>query len=329
MRNPRGLAPRSVKIAVLMSIMVGCSGSLTSDLNSDGTGDLVLSIADKPVNNVAHVYVTLEKVTIHNTDTGWITINDFSEEANGELKVDLLQLRFDDKLLGQETLPTGRYEQIRLYVAAKENNGGNPADLGKSYVVYKDETKENIFIPSGIQSGLKINQDSGWEGITIENGSITRLVLDNNVAEIMHETGSGKIILKPTAIDVVNKVVSGNIEGRILADVDADGTVGPDEVITDKDVIVKATQNGDVIKTTVATIEITEVEQEDGTIEEKPAGSYLLRGLNEGTYKIKVEVKNDADEIVSQFVHAEKGIDVEAEKTTTIDTIKLTNTNSQ
>ena len=307
-------------IAVLTLSLVGCSNF--SSLNSDGTGDMILSIADKPVNDVAHVYVTLDKVTVHNVDTGWTTINDFADKTDGELRIDLLQLRFDEQLLGQKTLPSGTYDQIRLYVAAKEDGTGhtesqgvNPANLGKSYVEYKNGDTENIFIPSGTKSGLKINKDSDWDGITIEDGSVTELVLDNNVAKIMHQTGNGKIMLRPTAIDVVNKVVSGNIQGRVVADKDGDGTA--DGAITNSDVVIDAVDSsGNVVKSTVATIE-----DPDGKEEPKKAGSFFLRGIKEGTYKLNVYLVNeDGNKITDTYKEKVKSdVQINARETTKLE----------
>ncbi|MGM0368854.1 MAG: DUF4382 domain-containing protein [Bacillota bacterium] len=270
---------RNIILALILTlalVITGCSGS--DDLTGDD-GELALSIADAPVNDAQHVWVTLDQVEVHSQEEGWKVMNDFegADYDNGELKIDLLALRFDEELLGQKNLPEGTYDQIRLIVAAKDEDT-TPDNLGKSYAVYEDEQgtiqEENIFIPSGTQTGLKIDHQ-----FTIESDTITRLVLDNDVSAILKNAGqSGKIILRPTAIDIIDKVISGDVEGIAKADTDGDGS---NEAIKEYDVVVEAKDaDGNVVKSTVATTEET---TEDKT---RPAGSFKLRGLKEGTYTI-------------------------------------------
>lgn len=308
-----------VSVLLVAVVVGGCSSSGTG-----GTGDLALSIADAPVNDIKHVYVTLNEVKVHSNEQGWSTINNFSDDPNGEKKVDLLALRFDDELLGQKTLPEGTYNQIRLIVAAKEEGtkpsgtgGINPTELGKSYIVYENDDTENIFIPSGVQTGLKINHN-----FTIQDGVIKRLVLDNDVSKILKNAGnSGKIILRPTAIEVIDKVISGNIEGIVLGDEDGNGTIDDldgdgnlDEAITSYDVTIEALDSdGNVVKSTVA---ITEA------MDSREAGSFLLRGLKEGTYTINAYAEDTNDNVKYQLpVDRQPGgsneitVDVTAEST--------------
>ena len=273
MKNLNKLAIVAVVFLVTLTL-TGC-GTMSDNTSSDGSGELAMFIADKPVNDVAEVNVTLEKVEIHNKETGWMTLTEF-EDSDGEKTFDLLKLRFNEELLGQKQIEAGTYNQIRLIVAAnQQKKAGN--NSGKSYIVYKDETKENddIFIPSGTQTGLKIKHE-----FTIENNEVKRLVLDNNVAKIMHSAGqSGKIILRPTAIEVIDKLTSGNVEGFVLADTNDDGN---NEVITEYDVILEAlNENDEVVKDTVA-----------GTEE----GKFLLRGLEEGEYTINAYAVDNTEE---------------------------------
>ena len=323
-----------IAILTLVLVVAGCSSTSDDSLTTSNDGELALSLADAPVNNVESVYVTFKEVQVHNTDEDeWQVVNDFSDEADGEKKFDLLKLRFSEALLGQKELPTGSYDQIRLIVAATENGKGNGPDSGKSYVEFKDGSTTNLFIPSGVQTGLKIPHE-----FTIEEGVITHLIADISVKEIMHSAGkSGKIILNPTqAIDIIPTIVSGNVTGRVFADVDGDGVFDEDEdgsldeVLTDPnyDVTVEAYQGGELVKSTVTTIEDLDTD-DDGTIDKK-AGSYLLRGLEQGDYTIKakvmtensneemVEVLNSNDEPLYEL-EAAQDVTVEAKKDVTVD----------
>ncbi len=283
-------------IAILFLVTVTLAGceAMPGDF-FDGTGKLAMYIADKPVNDAKKVNVVLEKVEVHEEEAGWITLNEFDVE-NDEGKFDLLTLRFDEELLGEKQISAGTYNQIRLIVAAdEEGQHGAENYSGKSHVVYKDDTKESIFIPSGTQTGLKINHE-----FTIEEGEIKQLVLDNNVADIMKDTKGNGIILRPTAINVIDKVISGNIEGKVLADTDNDGN---NEAIKDYDVIVEALDdNNEVISSSVASVKDTE---------DKDAGSFLLRGLNEGEYTINAYAVDENESKVYKLAENEQpgGVD--------------------
>lgn len=278
----REMAIKMIKKLAVLVLILGIAFTLTACDSADdgsGSGELALSIADKPVNNVDQVLVTIEEVQV-NKDTddeeGWKTINDF-DDLGGEREFDLMTLRFDEELLGQETLDAGFYNQIRLIVAADEDNS-DPTTAGKSKVVYKDGTEDNLFIPSGAQTGLKINHN-----FEINEDSITKLLLDVDVSEIMHQAGnSGKIILRPTAIEIVDQIISGNILGRVV------DTAG--EYSFENDVVVEVYNNDDTIadtepvKSTVAAAE---------AVNDQPIGSFLIRGLEEGTYKLYAYTADD------------------------------------
>ena len=279
------MVPVLIIIAGLM--FTGCEEiSLIEDLEDDG--ELALFIADKPVNNVAEVWVTIERVEASIDGEGWVVINDF-EDQGGEMEFDLMTLRFNEELLGQEYLQEGLYSQIRLIVAAeKEDQAGNnnptqPNPSGKSRVVYQDDEKEDddIFIPSGVQTGLKLNHE-----FTIEEGTLTKLLLDVSIEELLHSAGrSGKIILRPTAIRVIDKIVSGDIEGKVLLENEEGASP-----ITDKDVMIEALDDdGEVIVDTVAL-------SSDSSEENRDAGEFMLRGLEKGSYDLKIYVAAEDEE---------------------------------
>jgi len=259
-------------------LLTGCEGLLTGE---DGTGELALFIADAP-GDVSEVNVTLEEVRAIREDEGETTITDFDGETK---EVDLLELQFAEELLGEQVLPAGDYKQIRLIVAADEE--GQQTERGQSYVVYEDEegntTEENIFIPSGMQTGLKINYD-----FTIEEGIIKQLLLDIDVDKMLHEAGeSGKIILAPTAIRVIDLVSTGSIEGRVVVGEDEEDDY---QSIDNEnyEILVELWEGTredeeDPITSTTAILEEDE-------ITEKAPGSYLLRGLDPGQYTVGTRV---------------------------------------
>jgi len=273
----------------------------------NGSGDLALSIADKPVNDVEKVLVTIEEVQVKKEDdNGWKTINDFAEDG-GEKEFDLITLKFNEALLGQERLEAGFYDQIRLIVAADDQDS-DPKTAGKSRVVYKEELNKDddpLFIPSGTQSGLKIEHN-----FEIRDETITKLLLDVDVREIMHQTGNkennGKIILRPTAIDIIDQLVSGSIAGRVVKVVD-----GEQVYEFENDVVIEAYKKDDLIADSDP-IRITVASAEEETVEGEvyPAGSFKLRGLEAGTYKLKVYTADEAGNAVGDL---EEIVEVDAD----------------
>lgn len=318
-------------VVLLVFVLAGCS-STDSDDPLNGSGDLAISLADAPVNNIKEVNVTISEVQVcredENGEEYWETINDFADQG-GEATFDLLTLRFDEELLGLKTLPAGLYKQIRLIVAAKEDDNNSGPKIGKSYVVYENKDEDDIFIPSGQQSGLKIKHK-----FLIEDGSTTRLLLDVDVREFIHAAGkSGLIILQSNSIKIVDKTTSGSTYGRVFVDVDGDGTVDeepvdnpdgkPDEVLTstNQDVVIEAVNNDDeVVASTVATNE---------EVDNKKIGSYLLRGLTPGDYIIKASVMEDTDDdgelekVTDYTLEEEKTVTITAGESTKVESLIL------
>jgi len=286
------LLKKSFILLVILSALFALAGCSSNGI-SDGYGELVLNIADKPLNNVEQVLVTIDEVRV-NRDDEWETINNFSDDG-GEKEFDLMTLRFKEALLGQERLPAGEYNQIRLVVAADENTG-DPKEAGKSKVVYNDGSEDNIFIPSGQQSGLKINHD-----FIVQEGAITELLIDVNVANLLNEAGnSGNIILGPTSIKIFDEVLMGSIQGVVL-----DGTQDPETAVTNQDVVVEAylqeeaINEDNIVYSTTASIK----EDENG----EKAGSFLLRGLIEGNYKIKAYTADNSLEALVENIEVAAG----------------------
>lgn len=135
--------------------------------------------------------------------------------------------------------------------------------------------------PSAQQSGLKLNihQD-------VSEGIEYQLLLDFDVAKSVHETGNGKYVLKPT-IRTVMQAIGGSIRG----------TVAPDSLQT----AVLAIQGADTLASTYTS-----------------NGSYLIRGLNAGTYDLHFL---PGDSSLTKQVKA--GIVVNTGVVTTVDTLRF------
>src|SRR5205085_4442260 len=97
--------------------------------------------------------------------------------VGGVVTLDLLQLRSGlDASLALGQLPTGTYHQIRLHIvgARLEFTDGSP-DVA-------------FTVPSGMQSGLKINVNPDF---LIASGQTTPLLIDFDLSRSFHATATG------------------------------------------------------------------------------------------------------------------------------------------
>jgi hypothetical protein len=164
--------------------------------NTPSEGSIKLILIDSP-STLDSVIICVSRVEVHSagtdsTEGNWTVINDSIRYF------DLLLLQNGvSAVLGDTSLPAGRYTQIRLIV--EDSN----------YVV-DNGTKHQLTIPSGSQTGLKLNHS-----FEIEAGKLYELYLDFNVDKSINITGNGQYKLKPN-IRVVPVVVSGSISGQVL-----------------------------------------------------------------------------------------------------------------
>ncbi|MFO7845928.1 MAG: DUF4382 domain-containing protein [Balneolaceae bacterium] len=234
-------------IAVAM-LMWGCESSVDSG-NGTGTGSMVVKLHDAPV-DYDEVNISVARVEVNNTendDEGWTVISEPNETYN---ILDLVN--GDMAVLADTELEVGTYEQIRL-ILNDENT-----------VVIDGETFE-MFVPSGEQSGLKLNIDA-----EIREGIEYTLLLDFDASRSVVPRGAtGLFNLKPV-IRATNEAITGNISG----------TVQP--AIADAEVF--AIQDDDTLSTTYA---------------DTTSGEFTLVGLESGSYTVSVEPREGGFEPAS------------------------------
>lgn len=175
------------------------------------SGTLNLALTDAPSCGYDAVNVTIEKVRVHQSDSanpddpsGWSEI-----VLNPALRVDLLKLQNGALAeLGEVTLPTGRYNQMRLVLA--DNSASNPF---ANSVVPTGGTEVALTTPSGQQSGVKAKQFS----LDIAANQLARFVVDFDACKsVVARGGSGQYNLKPQ-LTVLPRYVSG-VAGVVHAD---------------------------------------------------------------------------------------------------------------
>lgn len=212
--------------SLLAALVTGCGGSGSG---SGGTGTLGVSLTDAPACGFDKVYVTVNKVRVHQSSsapdnaTGWTDIT-----LNPARKIDLLGLNNGAlDYLGETPLVAGHYTQLRLVLDPNTFGG-----LANSVVPTVGKVETALVTPSAVQSGIKlINQ------FDVASGQRVDLVLDFNACKSIVKRGNGSYALKPV-IRVLPFVLNG-----------IHGFVNPGS-----NVMITAQQNGNVVQSTAPKI---------------------------------------------------------------------------
>lgn len=213
----------------------GCSDDSTGPAH--GNGLIKVYMVDSPA-SFDSVIVFIQRIEVHrsgdDSTSGWIVVD------NTLHSFDLMQLRNGTSvMIGDSVLPAGSYTQIRLILAQ-----GN-------YVI-DNSVKYDLTIPSGMQTGIKINHN-----FTIQSNSLYELMIDFNVDLSIHITGNNKYILNPV-LRCISMHSSGSISGQI-SPVDAQS-------------IIFTTSGSDTISTYTNLL-----------------GFFKLMVLTEGTYDVRID----------------------------------------
>lgn len=252
-----GAAPwRWLAAGLTIAALAACGGG------SVPQGTLRVALTDAQC-GYDHVYVTVEKVRVHqssgagDTDAGWSEI-----VLSPARRIDLIDLT-NGKLeeLGSTPLPAGSYQQIRLVLA--EN--GPTAPAANALVLEGQTTEIPLKTPSGQQSGLKLQAH-----FNVEANQVADLVLDFDACKSIVSTGSSNYNLKPVVS--VFKRLSTAIEGYV------------DTSIANGNTMVSAQQAGATVRSTVP----------DAT------GKFLIAWLPESTdYTVVVGATGHATAVVT------------------------------
>jgi hypothetical protein len=231
-------------------------------------GTLKVVMFDAP-GEYEEVWVHISRVEVNNTaneDTGWVVVNEPDESYN------LLELvNGANVVLGEAELEEGTYRQIRLILG------------DDNYIVVDGETSP-LMVPSGQQTGIKLNVDA-----EIIAGITYTLMLDFDVQQsVVRQGATGSYALQPV-IRAINEATTGNITGQL------------DPVV--EGAVISAF-NG-------------EGEYAGGTHTDAN-GSFLLIGLGDGFYTITVEAGDEFD------TETLNDVEVRVGQVTDLGTIELT-----
>lgn len=197
-------APLSFLLAALafgVVALVGCDSAGTEEDETSAGGTVNVQLTDAPLDGVVEAHVTIEEVVLVGEE-GRFTLSDETQEF------DLLELQNGVTAdLADAEVPEGEYEQLRLIL-------GEEATL-----VFDDGSETNLKVPSGPQTGIKINLPD-FE--IDEDADAADIVIDFDAAKSFVKAGkSGKWIFKPTlkaktiALNGENLDEDAEITGRI------------------------------------------------------------------------------------------------------------------
>jgi hypothetical protein len=197
------------------ALLVACGGGGGGDSDKSQTGTLKLSITDSPVDDAREVWVQFRAVEFK--PEGGEPVMQELRNTSGALdpqELDLLALQ-DGRaavLVNNVVLPAGRYEWIRLLV-------DNQPNVRDSYILMKDGSECELRVPSGDESGLKMNR-----GFTLPAEGSVALTVDFDLRKSIHappgQQGSGLNCTQGYLMRPVLRLVQDSEVGAIAGTVD-------------------------------------------------------------------------------------------------------------
>ncbi|MGM0579294.1 MAG: DUF4382 domain-containing protein [Bacteroidota bacterium] len=259
------------------------------DRIESGNGRASFYLTDGPLEaeNVAEVVISISKVEVFGPE-GWTTVKEYENPE----AVNLLELQGGETFfLDEKELTSGLYDQIRLGLTGSvDAESETPAH----YVKFDDESMEEIFIPSGNQTGYKVVGD-----FTIPDGGVTSIIIDFDVRKSVVKAGnSGQFILKPT-LRLIEDADVGSIEGSVNGEVDGNLVVYAYNGGEYDESETEANADGLVFANALTSANV------DG------AGNYNLAFLQSGNYDIVV-ASFDAEGNFQQVVAEESSVELGA-----------------
>ena len=186
--------------------LVACGGG--SGASPPGT--LQLAMTDAPACGYEHVYVTVNKIRVHQSATAEDTAEGWSELNITPQRIDLLSLTNGVlQELGSLPLPAGTYQQVRLVLAANPASPSLANPLANALVLSGTTTEIALTTPSAQQSGFKLKAN-----FDVQSGQVADMVLDFDACRSIVMAGnSGNYNIMPV-VSVIKRLTTA-IEGYV------------------------------------------------------------------------------------------------------------------
>lgn len=203
------VAIRPILPVVCILALAAC-GSGGGDGAPEPTGKVSLSITDAPVDDASSVVVQFSGVAFKREGASAEVVPGLTPSPR---QLDLLQYQQGRValLLDGVTLPAGRYEWIRLMV-------DNQPNVRDSYIVRTSGEECELRVPSGAESGLKLNR-----GFTLPADGSAALTIDFDLRKSIHappgqkgstESCTQGYLMRPT-LRIVDDANVGAIAGAV------------------------------------------------------------------------------------------------------------------
>lgn len=247
---------------MLLTTLTACGGGNGGGSN-DNAGSLTVGITDGPVEQATAVVVSFTGIELQGAEKTLITF----DEAK---TINLLDYQGEDRvlLLDNQQLESGDYQWLRLAL-----------NIADSYIEI-DGNRHSLEIPSGAQTGLKLNR-----GFTIGAGSSSNFTIEFDLRKSVHQEGTGDYKLRPT-LRLVNNldvgVIAGVVSDNLITAVSCDNGVNNDTgnvayLFTGSDTLPQDIQGNDQDPLTTATVSYNDnSEQYEFTIAYVPVGNYTV-----------------------------------------------------
>jgi hypothetical protein len=199
--------------AVTISMALGLAACSGGSGSGDETGRLSLAITDAPVDDASSVVVQFSGVAFKRAGAASEQVQDLTPSPR---QLDLLQYQEGRAalLLDGVTLPAGDYEWIRLIV-------DNETGVRDSYITLTGGEECELRVPSGAESGLKLNR-----GFTLPADGSIALTIDFDLRKSIHappgQQGSAEActqgyLMRPT-LRIVDDANVGAIAGHVASE---------------------------------------------------------------------------------------------------------------
>jgi hypothetical protein len=202
-------------LGLLLAGLAACGG----DGDPPATGTLQLAMTDAPACGYDHVYVTVNKIRVHQSASADGTeLLGWRELSIPAQRIDLLSLTNGVlQELGSLPLPAGTYQQVRLLLADNPANPSTANPLANALVLSGSTNEVALSTPSAQQSGFKLKAL-----FEVQNGQVSDMVLDFDACRSIVRAGaSGRYNLKPVVavIPRLGTTIEGYVDPSIAANV--------------------------------------------------------------------------------------------------------------
>jgi Domain of unknown function (DUF4382) len=202
-------------LGLLLAGLAACGG----DDDPPATGTLNLAMTDAPACGYDHVYVTVNKIRVHQSAAADGTeLLGWRELSIPTQRIDLLSLTNGVlQELGSLPLPVGTYQQVRLVLADNPSNPTPTNPLANALVMTGSTDEVPLSTPSAQQSGFKLKAF-----FEVQNGQVADMVLDFDACRSIVRAGaSGRYNFKPVVavIPRLSTAIEGYVDPSIAANV--------------------------------------------------------------------------------------------------------------